>query len=211
MADAPIDTVTTDAGDRPALPVRIVVTDDLERSRSTVFFRLILAIPHLIVVALWGIAAALVSIILWIALVFEGRAPRVAAALRRQLRPLRRAGERLPPHRGRTMAAVRRQRRVPDRRRARRRAAAVAADVLPGSSSRSPRSCSQRRSEAGRGSATRRGRAPTTPRPPGRSERAPAASPPRPHFSRGSRRSPRDARRAASATSPRTGSRTRRR
>ena len=75
MADAPIDAVMTDAGDRPTLPVRIVVTDDLERSRWTVFFRLILAIPHLIVVALWGIAAALVSIIIWIALVFEGRAP----------------------------------------------------------------------------------------------------------------------------------------
>jgi hypothetical protein len=60
---------------RPDLPVRIVVTDDLERSRVTVFFRLILAIPHLIVVALWGLAAALVSIILWFALVFEGRAP----------------------------------------------------------------------------------------------------------------------------------------
>ena len=60
---------------RPDLPVRLVVTDDLERSRVTVFFRLLLAIPHLIVVALWGLASAVVSIILWIALVFEGRAP----------------------------------------------------------------------------------------------------------------------------------------
>ena len=50
---------------------------------TTVFFRLILApIPHLIVVALWGFAAALVSIILWIALVFEqrGRPPRCSAS-----------------------------------------------------------------------------------------------------------------------------------
>jgi hypothetical protein len=63
--------------DAPArLPIRIVVTDDLERSRVTVFFRLILAIPHLIVVALWGIAAAAVSIVLWLALLFEGKAPR---------------------------------------------------------------------------------------------------------------------------------------
>ena len=87
MLDAPVDRPvgmmrpwptrrsTPARGRPPALPVRIVVTDDLERSRSTVFFRLILAIPHLIVVALWGIAAALVSIIIWIALVFEGRAP----------------------------------------------------------------------------------------------------------------------------------------
>ena len=51
---------------------------------------------------------------------------RVAAALRRQLRPVLRAGERLPPHRGFAVAAVRRQRRLSHRRRTRRRAAAVA-------------------------------------------------------------------------------------
>ena len=63
--------------DEPArLPIRIVVTDDLERSRVTVFFRLLLAIPHLVVVALWGIAAAAVSIVLWLALLVEGKAPR---------------------------------------------------------------------------------------------------------------------------------------
>src|SRR5262249_1907926 len=56
-------------------PVRIVVTDDLERRRLTVFFRIFLAIPHLIVVGLWGLAATVVSIILWIALLFAGRAP----------------------------------------------------------------------------------------------------------------------------------------
>ena len=59
-----------------SLPIRIVVSDDLERSRVTVFFRLLLAIPHLIVVALWGLAAFAVSIIIWLALVFEGKAPR---------------------------------------------------------------------------------------------------------------------------------------
>lgn len=58
------------------LPIRIVVTDDLERSRVTVFFRLLLALPHLVVVGLWGVAAGAVSIILWLALVVEGRAPR---------------------------------------------------------------------------------------------------------------------------------------
>ena len=57
------------------LPIRIVVTDDLERSRLTVFFRIILAIPHLVVVTLWGIAAVAVSVVLWLALVFEGKAP----------------------------------------------------------------------------------------------------------------------------------------
>ncbi len=58
------------------LPIRIVVTDDLERSRVTVFFRLLLAIPHLILVVFWGIAASAVTVIVWIALVFEGKAPR---------------------------------------------------------------------------------------------------------------------------------------
>jgi len=52
------------------LPIRVVVSDDLERSRVTVFFRIILAIPHLVVVALWGIAAGAVSIVLWLALLF---------------------------------------------------------------------------------------------------------------------------------------------
>ena len=59
-----------------SLPIRIVVTDDLERSRVTVFFRLFLAIPHLIAILLWGIAAFAVTVVLWIALVFEGKAPR---------------------------------------------------------------------------------------------------------------------------------------
>ena len=40
------------------------------------FFRLLLAIPHLIVVALWGLAALAVSVIIWLALIFEGKAPR---------------------------------------------------------------------------------------------------------------------------------------
>ncbi len=57
-------------------PIRIVVTDDLERSRITVFFRLLLAIPHLLAVLLFGIAAFAVSIVLWLALVIEGKAPR---------------------------------------------------------------------------------------------------------------------------------------
>jgi hypothetical protein len=58
------------------LPIRIVVTDDLERSRVTVFFRLLLAIPHIVVVVLWGIAAFAVTVVVWLALLFEGRAPK---------------------------------------------------------------------------------------------------------------------------------------
>jgi hypothetical protein len=62
-------------GEHP-LPIRLVVTDDLERSRVTVLFRLLLALPHLIVLLLWGIAAFAVAVVLWIALLVEGKAPR---------------------------------------------------------------------------------------------------------------------------------------
>jgi hypothetical protein len=58
-------------------PVRLVVADDLERRRLTVFFRLILAIPHLIWVTLWGVAAFVVSFVMWLAVVIQGQVPTV--------------------------------------------------------------------------------------------------------------------------------------
>lgn len=60
----------------PQRPIRLVVLDeDLGRNRLTVFFRLILAIPHLIWLVLWGIAAFAVSFALWLAVLIEGKAP----------------------------------------------------------------------------------------------------------------------------------------
>jgi len=56
-------------------PIRLVVTDDLKRSRLTVFFRFVLVIPHFIWMYLWGIAAAIVWIIAWFAALFTGRVP----------------------------------------------------------------------------------------------------------------------------------------
>jgi len=56
-------------------PVRLLVNDDLRRSRLTVFFRLLLVIPHLIVLLLFGIVAEIVVFIAWIAGVFLGRVP----------------------------------------------------------------------------------------------------------------------------------------
>jgi hypothetical protein len=56
-------------------PVRLQLTDDLERDRLTVFFRLILAIPHFIWLALWGIAAFLAAIVNWLATLALGRSP----------------------------------------------------------------------------------------------------------------------------------------
>ena len=56
-------------------PVQLVVEDDLRRNRLTVFFRLLLAIPHFIWVALWSIAAFVVAILNWFATLFSGTPP----------------------------------------------------------------------------------------------------------------------------------------
>jgi hypothetical protein len=69
--------VTTAAALEPGAdhPVRLVVTDDLKRSRLTVFFRLLLVIPHIIWWYLWGIAAFVVLIVGWFAALIKGRLP----------------------------------------------------------------------------------------------------------------------------------------
>jgi Domain of unknown function (DUF4389) len=47
-----------------------------KRSRLTTFFRLILAIPHIIALYFYGIAAGVVVIVSWFVLLFTGRYPR---------------------------------------------------------------------------------------------------------------------------------------
>jgi hypothetical protein len=54
-------------------PVQLVVEDDLKRNRLTVFFRLILAIPHLIWAFLWSIAVFFAAIANWIVTLIAGR------------------------------------------------------------------------------------------------------------------------------------------
>ena len=54
-------------------PVRFVVTDDLRRSRLTVLFRLVLAVPHLLWAALWAYALALLVPFQWLWALFAGR------------------------------------------------------------------------------------------------------------------------------------------
>ena len=56
-------------------PVRITVDDDLRRSRLTVFFRLLLAIPHLVWFVLWSIAMILAAFAGWISALVLGRLP----------------------------------------------------------------------------------------------------------------------------------------
>jgi hypothetical protein len=56
-------------------PVHLIVDDDLARSRLTVFFRLLLAIPHLIWLGLWGILASVAVVVNWFATLISGRSP----------------------------------------------------------------------------------------------------------------------------------------
>ena len=49
--------------------------DTLERSRLTVFFRLLLAFPHLVWLALWSILAVIVAIVNWLVTLIRGRSP----------------------------------------------------------------------------------------------------------------------------------------
>ena len=56
-------------------PIRLVVTDDLHRSRVTVFFRLLLVIPHVIVIMLWALVAEIAVVIAWFAGIVLGRVP----------------------------------------------------------------------------------------------------------------------------------------
>lgn len=56
-------------------PVRLVGGNDLERSRLTVFFRLFLLIPHIIVLYVYGAVTLIVVVIAWFAALFTGRVP----------------------------------------------------------------------------------------------------------------------------------------
>jgi hypothetical protein len=53
----------------------VVLSDDLSRKRLTVFFRLILVIPHYIWLGIWGIGAFFAAIANWIATLVAGQPP----------------------------------------------------------------------------------------------------------------------------------------
>jgi hypothetical protein len=56
-------------------PIRLVVDDDCKRSRLTVLLRLILAIPHFVVIFLWSILVFFVVLAAWFVGLFKGRLP----------------------------------------------------------------------------------------------------------------------------------------
>jgi Domain of unknown function (DUF4389) len=83
MSDAlPPDSTLTSPEDAGGLsrtgsghPIRLVVTDDLRRSRLTVFFRLLLAIPLVIWGAAWSILVVLAVVVAWLVALVTGRVP----------------------------------------------------------------------------------------------------------------------------------------
>jgi hypothetical protein len=59
----------------PGGPLRTTNHDDLGRNRLTVFFRLILGIPHLLWLGLWGFGMIFLAPVLWIATLVRRRPP----------------------------------------------------------------------------------------------------------------------------------------
>jgi hypothetical protein len=59
----------------PRHPVRVEVTDPLRRSRLTVFFRVLLAVPHLLWLMAWSVLAALAALAGWPLALLLGRLP----------------------------------------------------------------------------------------------------------------------------------------
>jgi hypothetical protein len=55
--------------------VRLALTDDLERSRGTVFFRAVFALPFMIWLGVWAIGAMFVALVNWVATLVEGKSP----------------------------------------------------------------------------------------------------------------------------------------
>lgn len=59
----------------PAYPFGLEADGPAPQSRLTVFFRLIMAIPHAIIVGLLGYALAAITLIAWFAILFTGKYP----------------------------------------------------------------------------------------------------------------------------------------
>jgi len=56
-------------------PISIVVHDDLRRFRLTVAFRLLLVLPHVLVLSLWSLLAVPIVLVSWLVTLVRGRTP----------------------------------------------------------------------------------------------------------------------------------------
>jgi hypothetical protein len=59
----------------PGHPILLRVDDDLRRPRLLVFFRILLALPHLLWLALWTVVAFVVAIVNWLITLIRGISP----------------------------------------------------------------------------------------------------------------------------------------
>jgi hypothetical protein len=55
--------------------MRLVVSDELQRNRLGVFFRIVLVIPHFVWLFVWGIGVFFATIVNWVATLLLGRSP----------------------------------------------------------------------------------------------------------------------------------------
>jgi hypothetical protein len=65
----------SDAGQTTTHPVQYEAVFESQRSRVTTFFRIIMVIPHLLLLLLWGIAVYVTTFIAWFAILIMGSYP----------------------------------------------------------------------------------------------------------------------------------------
>ena len=56
-------------------PIRLVAEDDLQRNRLTVFFRVIMIIPHAIILYVLNAVANVLALVAWVAALITGTVP----------------------------------------------------------------------------------------------------------------------------------------
>jgi uncharacterized protein DUF4389 len=66
-------TLPSGAGRTPERPIRLVIDDDRRRSRLTTFFRIFLAVPHIVWLVGWSVLAALAALAQWFVTLVRGR------------------------------------------------------------------------------------------------------------------------------------------
>jgi hypothetical protein len=66
----------SDPGQSLMHPVQYEADFTAQRSRVTTFFRIILVIPHLVVLLLWGLAAYVTTFVAWFAILITGSYPK---------------------------------------------------------------------------------------------------------------------------------------
>lgn len=59
----------------PAYPIGLEIDDPAKQSRLTVFFRLLMVIPHAIILIVLGLVSSLITFVAWLVILFTGKYP----------------------------------------------------------------------------------------------------------------------------------------